>query len=322
MLLLGFYQLLFHGRIFNSTTIQGLNMIDTETAIIGMGPAGLSAALYTARAGIKTTVIGCSPKIAGDYTIDNYFGFPGSITGRELIEKGMEQVKALQTMFVDERVLTVHHGENGGYEIKTENQVIKTCSLILATGVSRTKPKISSLENFEGKGVSYCVSCDGFFYRNRKVIVIGESLFAANQAVELLQFTRNISIYTQGKEPDISQSFLEKLQEAGVPIIKKKITSLEGDGVVNNVKLDDGSSVETEGVFIAFGEASAADFALSLGLATSGSFITIDRDQKTSIPGIFAAGDCTGGFLQIAVAVGEGATAAKSAIQHVRNICR
>ncbi len=297
-------------------------MKETEILIIGQGPAGLSAGIYSSRAGIKTVILGCEPKISGDYDIDNYFGFPDSISGKELIENGMKQLSRFGSLINCDRVIGIHYDDSGKYIVKTENDEYRTCSVILATGVSRNKPNIPGIDKYEGKGISYCVSCDGFFFKNKKVIVAGEGLYAANQALELLNYTPDVSICTLGLRNSFSDDFAKKLSAAGIQVIEKKITSLHGEVILERVTFEDKSETDVSGLFIAIGNASSVDFAKSLGIITEGNFIQVDREMKTNAPGIFAAGDCTGGFLQISVAVGEGAIAGKSAIDYVRKTCR
>lgn len=297
-------------------------MKEVEVLIIGQGPAGLSSAIYAARAGLKTMILGCDPKIAGDYDIDNYFGFEETISGKDLIDRGIRQASRFDVEMECDRVLSIHFDDSGKYKVKTEADEIIACSVILATGVSRKKPPVSNLDEYEGRGVSYCVSCDGFFFRDKKVMVAGEGNYAANQAIELKEYTPHVSIATLGKNSTISGDYRERLNELGIEMIDKNISSLEGENKLSSVIFEDGEDRETDGLFIAMGDASSLDFALSLGIFTEGNFIQVDRQMKTNAPGIFAAGDCTGGFLQISVAVGEGAIAAKSAIEHVRSTCR
>lgn len=296
-------------------------MESRQVVIVGAGPAGLSAGIYTARAGMDTLILGCDPKVAGDYDIDNYFGFDQTITGKDLIEKGRQQAMRFGASIECERVLTVHHNETGGFHFKTEKRELDACSVILATGVSRVRPGIKNASEYEGKGVSYCVSCDGFFYKGRKVAVLGEGIFAANQALELLNYTKDVTIITQGKKPSISDEFMQHLADAGIQVQERKIDTLEGDGVLDTVVFNTGEREPFEGLFVAMGEASSLDFAFSLGVERNGVFLVADAEQRTNIPGVFAAGDCLGGFLQISVAVGEGAKAARSAIDHVKKNC-
>lgn len=296
-------------------------MTKTQCLIIGSGPAGLSAAIYTARAGLDTLVLGCDPKVAGDYDIDNYFGFEQTISGRELVDRGRRQAARFGTDIRCEKVLGVHHGDLGGFTVKTDAGEYEACAVILATGVSRSKPKIPGYAEYEGKGVSYCVSCDGYFYRGQPVMVAGEGVFAANQALELTNYTPDVTICTLGKPPAFSQEFAERLEASRIKVLTDSITALSGAPGLESVQLSAGAALPVKGLFVALGEASSTDFAYTLGVARKGHFIEVDTEMKTNIPGVFAAGDCTGGFLQIAVAVGEGAWAAKSAIAWIKSSC-
>jgi thioredoxin reductase (NADPH) len=311
-------RLLYFDRRYTHTSnyndVLELNMEKTQCLIIGGGPAGLSAAIYTARAGVNTLVLGCDPKVAGDYGIDNYFGFEESISGRDLMDRGHRQAARFGADIRCEKVLGVHFDEPDGFTVKTEQSEYQTRALILATGVSRNRPKIPKLGDYEGKGISYCVSCDGYFFRGKPVMVAGEGIFAANQALELLTYTPHVTICTLGKEPAIPAQFMAGLETAGIEIITDAITALGGERGLSSITLSSGKALNVEGIFIAQGEASSTDFAYTLGVTRKGAFIEVDTAMRTNVPGVFAAGDCTGGFLQIAVAVGEGALAGRSVI--------
>ena len=297
-------------------------MEKVEILIIGQGPAGLSAAIYTARAGIATLILGSEPKVAGNYSIDNYFGFPEAITGKELVDRGVIQAKKFGAAIERERVLGIHAGDNGSFIVKTDKREIIACSVILATGIERRVPNIKNIAEFEGRGVSYCVSCDGFFFKNKKIMVLGEGNYVANQALELLHYSTAVTICSMGKPLAMSPEFVRQIHSAGIPVIEKNISMLKGDARLTHVVFESGDEIQTDGIFVAMGDASSVDFARTLGIFTNGNFIQVDDEQKTNMPGIYAAGDCTGGFLQISVAVGEGARAGKSAIDYVKKICR
>jgi len=293
-------------------------MEHTQCLIIGAGPAGLSAAIYTARAGLATTVVGCEPKIAGDYDIDNYFGFPETISGRELMDRGGRQAERFGARLACQRALALHMTEDGAFVCTTDQGEYLAQAVIIAAGVARVRPGIEGIADYEGKGVSYCVSCDGFFFRNRRVVVVGEGNYAANQALELTNFTPDVSILTQGKPPEMDAGFAAKLAAAGIAVSTAKLTRLAGTPALTGGTLADGTTTAFEGLFVAMGQASALDFARTLGVTTRGAFLEADPEQKTNIPGVFAAGDCVGHFMQISVAVGEGAKAGRAAIAHVR----
>ncbi len=293
-------------------------MENVELIIIGAGPAGLSAAIYSSRAGVQTLVLGCDPKIAGDYDIDNYFGFDETISGRDLMERGRRQAARFGADIVCDRVVGVYMEEDLSFKVKTENTAYAAQAVIIATGVSRIRPGIDNLNDYDGKGVSYCVSCDGFFYRGKPVMVLGEGNYAASQALELTNYTPYVTVCSQGKELSMSQDYLERLKEQNIPVLEKKVTRLEGENGLEKVVFEDDDTLAADGLFIAMGQASSSDFAYTLGLERDGSFVVADAEAKTNIPGVFAAGDCRGNFLQIAVAVGEGAIAARAAISHVK----
>ncbi|BBD07832.1 NAD(P)/FAD-dependent oxidoreductase [Desulfovibrio ferrophilus] len=296
-------------------------MKEVQLLIIGQGPAGLSAAIYASRAGIDTLVIGMKPKIDGDYAIDNYFGFENTIQAADLMDAGRKQAIRFGTEIITERVLTIHMEEDMTYKVKTESGHYKACAIIIAAGVSKTRSGIKNEDDYDGKGVSHCVSCDGFFYRGRQVMALGEGVYAANQALELTSYTEKVALCTQGKKPEFGDELKAKLDEAGIPVIEKKIETLEGENGLDRVKFDDGETFDTEGLFIAMGEAGSTDFAYTLGLERNGHYLVANEKQETNLPGIYAAGDCVGRFLQIGVAVGEGSIAARQAIKYAKEKC-
>lgn len=153
-------------------------------------------------------------------------------------------------------------------------------------------------------------------------MVIGEGNYAANQALELMHYSNMVQICSMGKNFDMNAEFMKQITFSGIPLIENNISTLKGDSHLTHVVFNSGEQTEVDGLFVATGDASSVDFARGLGILTNGNFIEVDNQQKTNVPGIFAAGDCVGGFLQISVAVGEGARAAKSAIDYVKNICR
>ncbi|WP_461209337.1 NAD(P)/FAD-dependent oxidoreductase [Desulfocurvus sp. DL9XJH121] len=296
-------------------------MTNVQLLIIGQGPAGLSAAIYAARANVDTVVVGMKPKIDGDYPIDNYFGFPETVSAADLMASGRAQAERFGAKIVDQRVLTVHMEEDMTYKVKTESGEYKACAVLIAAGVSKTGSGIANEDAYDGKGVSHCVSCDGFFYRGRQVTALGEGVYAANQALELLTYTDKVALCTQGKKPAFGDDVRARLEAAGIRIIEKKITALEGENGLERVRFEDGEAFDTEGLFIAMGEAGSTDFAYTLGLERNAPYLVANERQETNLPGIYAAGDCVGRFKQIAVAVGEGAIAARQAIKYVKEKC-
>ena len=285
-----------------------------DVIIIGKGPAGISASLYTARAGLKTLVIGGYSDLSKGHSIDNYYGFDSGISGEELIIRGEKQVKRFGTSIINDIVIALEYEDNGFYKVKTKNSVYDAKAVLLATGSNKKKIKINNIQKFEGKGVHYCTTCDGYFYRDKKVALLGYNDYALNELEDMKQFTPYVSILTNGMEPVVDFGEIE--------IITKKIKSLEGDEYLDKVVYEDGQYDEFDGIFVAYGTASSADFARKLGVIINGNIIGVDEDQKTNIQGLFAAGDCSSSIKQVATAVGQGCVAGMKIIEYVRNLGR
>ncbi|WEU39981.1 MAG: NAD(P)/FAD-dependent oxidoreductase [Candidatus Odinarchaeum yellowstonii] len=291
-----------------------------DVIVIGGGPAGLSAAIYTSRANYKTLLIdkgGCLNYKIG--RVHNYLGFPEGIDGKDLIQLGCKHIRLLGSETVNEEVLNVKV-QDDLYIIQTNRSSYAAKGLIIAMGVSYKKVSIANLEKFEGRGISYCVTCDGFFFRGKKVLVIGSENYAAMEALELTDYTSNVTIYTNGLKPEIDDQFLEKLKAKNIEVKTQRIISFTGDKKLEGIMLEDGSKVNCDGVFIAVGSSSAADIALKLGVLLENGYIKVDNRQRTNLPRVYAAGDCTGGVRQIATAVGQGATAAVNLIAELKGL--
>ncbi len=284
-----------------------------DLIVIGKGPAGLSAAIYAVRAGLSVLVIGRDAGALGTADlIENYLGFVEPISGKKLLSDSIAQAKRLGVEILTEEVTGLAFMEN--LEVHTSEHEYQTKSLIIASGMPRRKATVKGLTEFEGRGVSYCATCDAFFYRNKTVAVIGNGEYAFKEASELKPFASKIILLTNGRPYEAGKED-EKIQ-----IDTRTILGVSGDEIkIRNLELDDGTTLEVDGVFVAEGTASAVDLALKLGLDNDGKVIMVNsRNQDTNLPGVFAAGDCTGGLLQIAVAVGDGARAGISAANYVR----
>lgn len=288
-----------------------------DVIIVGKGPAGLSAALYTLRANLRTLVIGKSDSVLlKAEKIENYFGFKDTVSGSELLKAGEHQALKLGADIVDEEVLGINQSE--GFEVITSKNKYAGIAVLLAAGQPQKKLKIEGLQELEGRGVSYCTTCDGFFYRGLKVGVLGNSDYAVHEAEELKAFTNNITIYTNGRDLQYKGDYNDIMKSFNIE--SKSILKLEGDEYLQYICFSDGSKDRIDGLFIANESASSIDFARKLGVITEGASIIVDKEQKTNVEGLYAAGDCTGGFKQIATAVGQGALAARHIIEFVRNL--
>lgn len=281
-----------------------------DVVILGSGPAGISAALYTARAGLNTLVIG---RIGGSLLktdkIENYYGFPEPVSGKTLLENGAAQARRIGAEIVEDEVVGITY--DGKFAVSTASGGYHAPFVILATGSSRQAPKLPGVAKFEGHGVSYCAVCDGFFYRKKNVAVLGAGDYALHEAMELLPIAAKVTVLTNGSEPEAK--FPPELA-----VETKKINSLFGDGTLKGVRLEDGSELEAAGVFVALGVAGSVDLARKLGVETKGSSIVVDENRRTNIPGLYAAGDCIGGLLQISKSVSDGAIAGTAVIKAFR----
>lgn len=291
--------------------------------IIGAGPAGISAALYAARGNMNPLVInngiGALEKAE---KIENYYGLEQPLSGKELYERGISQVEALGVRILDAEILGISGFDT--FTVKTTAGDFDTVSVILATGGKRSAPKIPGLKEFEGRGVSYCAVCDAFFYRGKEVAVVGNGEFALHEAEELRNVTQDVTIYTDGKEPEFSR-------EHPIAVNTMKIQAIEGDDKVSGLLMQSDTAAQdaeapensfypADGVFVALGTAGSTEIARQMGAEiTDKGNIKTDEEMATTIPGLFAAGDCTGGLLQVSKAVYEGSMAAISAGKYVRH---
>lgn len=288
-----------------------------DIIIIGGGPAGISSSLYTVRAGLSTLIIakGWGSLEKAD-NIQNYYGLDKETNGIELLENGIAQAKTLGVDIVEDEVVSLEgfdqitvEGLKGKYKAK---------GLILAMGAPHRKPPFKNLIGFEGMGISYCAACDGFFYKDKKIGVIGYNDYMAHEAEEIKEISSDLTILTNGMPIDISDKDKGKIE--GITVDDEKIAGFYGDQFLEGVEFESGRKESFEGIFLAYGSATGMEMALKTGLLTENGAITVDEGQCTNLPNIFAAGDCTGGFKQISTAVGEGAVAAKSAIEYVRSL--
>ncbi len=285
-------------------------MNDYDIIVVGSGPAGISAAIYAARARMKTLVIGAGDgSLAKAEKIENYYGLPEPVHGTKLLEDGRAQASRLGAELAAGQVVSL--GFDGAFTVSAEGAEYRGGALVLATGSSRTAPKIANYFDYEGRGVSYCAVCDAFFYRGKDIAVLGCCEYALHETQELLPIVGSVTLLTNGAEP--IPSFPPEVR-----IVTQKIAALEGEGKLERVRLADGSAVDAAGLFVAIGVAGSSDLARKLGAQTEGMRIVVDENMATNLPGLFAAGDCTGGMMQIAKAVYEGAKAGTEAVRFVR----
>lgn len=287
-----------------------------DVLVVGKGPAGISAALYALRANLSVLLVAKDAgALSRAHMIANYYGFPEPVSGPELARRGEEQAKNLGAEFLTGEVLDILFAEKFQVLVRTEDseQTLFARSVIVSTGAVRTKARVEGIEDFEGKGVSYCAVCDGFFYRKKNVAVLGSGAYALSEARELLPLAGKVSICTLGEEPSV-----EFPKEFSVE--KEKVARVFGRDHVEGIRFESGKEIPVDGIFVALGTASAADLARKTGAALDKNRLVVDERRMTTVPGLFAAGDCLGGVLQVAVAVAEGAKAGLGAVDYIRNL--
>lgn len=283
-----------------------------DVIIIGAGPAGISASLYTKRANLKTAVIyNDKSGLEKAEKIENYYGFENGIDGESLYFTGINQAKNLGVEIIKEEVLKIEISEKG-FEVTTTSNTYTSKTIIISTGNKKNTPKIKGIKEFEGKGVSYCAICDGFFYRGKEVAVLGSGNYAISETNDLINLAKQIIILTNGKEEP-------NIRAENVKVIPKEIREVRGQEKVEEIEFSDNSKLKVDGIFIAEGTAGTKEFAKKLGILTNGDKIIVNEKMETNIPGIYACGDCTGGLLQISKAVYEGAVAGLEVIKYLKN---
>ncbi len=172
-------------------------------------------------------------------------------------------------------------------------------------------PNIKGIKEFEGKGISYCAICDGFFYKNKNVAVLGNGNYAISETNDLINIANEITILTNGKEAP-------EVRNENIKINSKKIREVRGENKLEEIEFEDNTNLKIDGIFVAEGTAGSTEFAKKLGIITKQDKIDVNENMETNIPGIFACGDCTGGLYQVSKAVYEGTKAGLQAIEYVK----
>lgn len=268
-----------------------------DTVVVGAGPAGCAAALYVARGGKSVRVFhnGKSALIKA-HSIGNYYG--AATSGAELYEKGLAQIQSVGAELVNAEVVSCSF--DGEYFRTNSGEETLSRTLVIATGATRVKPNIKGIDEFEGKGVSYCAVCDAFFYRKKTVAVLGAGEFARHEYNELSRVVGDVILLTDGEKTSISADKLDS----------RKIERLVGNnGRLSGVRFTDGNEIKLDGLFVAQGVLGGYSLAKQLGAFVDNDGIKVDGRCMTALKGLYAVGDCTHGIKQIAKAVYDGMTA-------------
>lgn len=282
-----------------------------DLIIIGGGPAGLSAGIYARRANLNVLIIDYSQtnKLSKIANIDNYPGF-SSISGFDLDQNFKKQVKDLGIEIKDEKVIEIKQ-----HTIITTNSNYEAKAILVSTGSKQKKLGLEKAAEFEGRGISYCATCDGFFFRNKDVVVIGDSSIAIEEANYLSSLASKVTIISRNNNK--IDNFETKTNSVPVELViqDNKLTGV----VVQNIDTKQKETIDCSGIFPYISFNPSTDF-ISKDLLDDKGYIKVNSDMSTSIPYIYAAGDCIAKDLrQIVTACADGAIAATSIIKYLKN---
>lgn len=301
--------------------------MEFDVAIIGAGPAGLTAAIYSARYGLKTVVFEDPTRVSQLAIvpfIENYPGYEG--TGFDLISKMKDQAIKFGAEHRLERVEDIRK-DGELFIIKTDSGEYKAKAVIIATGGKHRELGIEGEKVFVGRGVSYCAVCDGFFFKGKKVAVIGGGNTALVDAIYLKDLGCDVIVVHRRNKFRADEALQKQFFDKNIPVIWNSVVEkIEGKSkvervIIKDVKTGEVKSIDVDGVFIAIGIQPQTEITLKLGveLDTYG-YIKVDKRQATNVEGVFAAGDCCDNPLkQVVTACGDGAVAAYSAYEFIAN---
>lgn len=294
-----------------------------DLVIIGAGPAGFTASIYASRYKLNHLIFGTTPggQVSEIHKLENYPGYL-SISGAEFIAKLNEQIENLGVRLTKESVSSISK-EGDIFALKTADKEYKSRSIIMAMGTEYRKVNIPGEKEFTGRGVSYCPTCDAFFFRNKTVCVLGGANSAAAAAMELAEVARKVYVIYRRDRMTAEPVWLERISKNDkIELVPEtNVVEIKGNSKVEKVILDkakdDKTFLEVDGVFVEIGSDPGIALAKCLSLdMDENNFIKVGPDMATNVPGVFAAGDITTGsnkFRQIVTATAEGAIAANSA---------
>lgn len=289
-----------------------------DVIIIGGGPAGMTAAIYAKRAALSTLVIEkqpfCGGQVINTYEVDNYPGFPG-IDGFSLSEKFHEHATKLEAQFYTGEVAKIENNGAVKKVVTAKGDEFEAKSIILTLGAVHRKAGVAGEEEFAGKGVSYCATCDGAFFRNRTAAVIGGGDVALEDAIFLARSCKKVYVIHRRDEFRGAKILQKKLMELDNVVIlwDTVVEEIKGDDFVTsidvkNVKTGMTHSIDLDGVFVAIGTVPDTKIAEGVVALDEGGYIIAEEDGVTSVPGIFAGGDCrTKKLRQIITSASDGA---------------
>lgn len=300
-----------------------------DVVIVGAGPAGMTAAVYASRANLKTVMLERGVpggQMANTEDVENFPGFD-FITGPELSSKMFEHAQKFGAEYKYGDLQSVE--DHGNYKLlKTSSEEFKTRTVIIATGAEYKKIGVPGEELLTGRGVSYCAVCDGAFFKERELVVIGGGDSAVEEGVYLTKFASKVTIVHRRAELRAQKILQERaFKNDKIEFIwDTELQSINGDGKVGSVTLLDKNTgntydFDTDGVFVYIGMLPLTKPFKNLGILNELNYVETNREMETSVPGIFAAGDVIDKTLrQIVTATGDGSIAAENAQKYIETL--
>ena len=297
-----------------------------DIIIVGGGPGGLTAGIYAGRQGTKNLIL--DKDLAGGIgrevpEMENYPGYE-NISGLKLTEIMKTQAEKNTEIHEFENVLNIEKNDDG-FTVKTDKNEYLTKTVILATGSSHSHLNVPGEEEFLGRGVSYCATCDGLFFQSRDIIMVGGGNSALQEAIYLKNLGCNVTIVHRRDEFRAQKHLQNMVKAEGISVIyNATVEEIKGDMIVESVVLKDTkteelSEMKTDGVFISVGYIPHTELAVQLGVNLDETgHIIVDKEQKTNVEYVYAIGDVCVGLTQWVVACGEGAVAATSAYHDIK----
>lgn len=296
--------------------------MEYDLAVIGGGPAGFTAGIYAGRAGLKTVILD-KQMVGGQVSVSpSIENWPGEkeINGQDLTMKFREHTEQYAKIMEFSEVNSVK--KDGKFTINTPEGTIVSKAMIIGTGAEHRHLDVPGEEALGGKGISYCATCDGFFFKGKDVAVVGGGSTALLYAIYLNNIDCNVKLIHRRDEFRGEKALQDQVRSLDIELILDSVVEeFKGEEmlesmIVKNVKTGDKKEMPMDGAFIAIGEVPQVQIAMELGVDIDGEgFIKVSREMRTNVPGVYAAGDVTGGLKQIVTAAGEGAIAATSAFE-------
>jgi thioredoxin reductase (NADPH) len=301
-------------------------LVDTDVVIVGGGPAGLSAGIYTVRSGLKTAVIergALGGQVALTPIVENYPGFT-QVGGKTLVDIMVSHALQYVQIFQGEDVLDIVPGDP--IEVNTSRRKFRTKTVLLATGAAHRTLDVPGEKRLAGRGISYCATCDGPLFKGKRVVMVGGGNSAVTDALYLHHVGASVTLVHRRDTLRAQEVLVRQLEANDIPIVwNTEVQEIMGSARVEKVRLKHNltgalSEMAVDGVFIAIGYTPAVDLARKIGVElTEEGFVKHDSLHRTNIPGIYSAGDVEGGYKQIVTATGQGAAAAMTIFEDMIN---